>query len=323
MGLYSVPDENAIQKQLDATLAAGATSMTLSEDISSKLSEISADNPMEIVIDRVDASGNLTTTKREYVTATGVSAAVISGLTRNADGSGSDQEHAVGAIVEFVPGVLWAQQIKDLVISTDGTQTLTNKTIDGDDNTVQDIPASALKSTTGSDTAVVTGTAGTDTYVPQWNADGDIVDGYAFLDEDDMATDSATAVASQQSVKAYAGKAAIEFVIDGGGAALSTGIAGDLEIPFACEIEAVTALADQSGSVVVDIWKDTLANYPPTDGDSITASAPATITTDTDSQDSTLTGWTTAITAGDTLRYNVDSVTDITRVVISLKILKA
>jgi len=56
--------------------------------------------------------------------------------------------------------------------------------------------------------------------------------------------------------------------------------------------------------------------------DTITASAKPTITTAVKSQDSTLTGWTTAITAGDTLRFNVDSITSITRITLSLKITK-
>jgi hypothetical protein len=115
----------------------------------------------------------------------------------------------------------------------------------------------------------------------------------------------------------------ITYVIDGGGSAITTGIKGDLEIPFACTINRVTMLADQSGSAVVDIWKDSYANYPPTDADTITASAPPTITTAVKSQDTTLTGWTTTITAGDTLRFNVDSATTITRLTISLKITKS
>ena len=114
----------------------------------------------------------------------------------------------------------------------------------------------------------------------------------------------------------------LTFIIDGGGSAITTGIKGDLEIPFACTINQVTMLADQSGSIVVDIWKQAYADYPPEDANSITASAVPTITTDTDSQDSTLSGWTTAIAAGDTLRFNVDSVTDIERLTISLKVTK-
>ena len=114
----------------------------------------------------------------------------------------------------------------------------------------------------------------------------------------------------------------ITFIIDGGGSAITTGEKGHLEIPFACTIQQVTMLADQSGSIVVDIWKDTYANFPPTDADSITASAPPTISTAQKAQDATLTGWTTAIAAGDVLAFNVDSAATITRVIISLKVAK-
>lgn len=116
--------------------------------------------------------------------------------------------------------------------------------------------------------------------------------------------------------------ASINFLIDGGGVALTTGLKGFLEVPFNCTINRATLLADQSGSVVVNVWKDTYANFPPVVGDKITASAPPTITTATKSQDSTLTGWTTTISAGDILAFNVDSVTSITRVTLSLKVTK-
>jgi hypothetical protein len=116
---------------------------------------------------------------------------------------------------------------------------------------------------------------------------------------------------------------AITIIIDGGGSAITTGQKGHLEIPFACAISQATLLADQSGSIVIDIWKDTYANFPPTDADSITASAPPTITTAQKSQDSTLTGWTKTITAGDILVFNVDSCTTITRVTLSLKVIKS
>lgn len=100
------------------------------------------------------------------------------------------------------------------------------------------------------------------------------------------------------------------------GTVLPTGILGDISIPVDCTLTSWTLLADQSGSIVVDVWKDTLANYPPTVADTITASAKPTITTATNATDSTLTGWTTACTAGDTLRFKIDSVTSITRIAI-------
>jgi hypothetical protein len=116
--------------------------------------------------------------------------------------------------------------------------------------------------------------------------------------------------------------ASLTFIIDGGGSAITTGQKGHLEIPFACTIKQVTLLADQSGSIVVDIWKDTYANFPPIDADSITASAPPTISSAQKSQDSTLTGWTKSISSGDILAFNVDSCATITRVTISLEVEK-
>lgn len=116
--------------------------------------------------------------------------------------------------------------------------------------------------------------------------------------------------------------ASLGFTLDGNGAVLPTGVIGDLEVPFACTITAVRLLADQTGSVAVDIWKDTYANFPPTDADSITASAVPAITTAQKAQDTTLTGWTTSLAAGDILRFNVDSVTSITRLTLQLTVVK-
>lgn len=112
----------------------------------------------------------------------------------------------------------------------------------------------------------------------------------------------------------------ITFIIDGGGSAITTGEKGDITIPFACTINEWTLLADQSGSIVVDIWKDTYANYPPTVADTITASAKPTISAATKGQSSTLTGWTTSIAAGDILAFNVDSASTVQRVTLSLKV---
>lgn len=113
---------------------------------------------------------------------------------------------------------------------------------------------------------------------------------------------------------------AVELIIDGNGAVISTGVAGDIEVPFDCTIIAGRLFANQSGSIEIDVWRDTYANFPPTVADSIVASAPLTITSAQNSQDTTLTGWTTSLTAGDILRYNVNSVTSIQRVTVSLTV---
>lgn len=116
--------------------------------------------------------------------------------------------------------------------------------------------------------------------------------------------------------------ATITYVIDGGGSAITTGVKGYLEIPFGCTITQATIVADQSGSIVVDIWKDSYANYPPTVADTITASAKPTLSAAIKAQDSTLTGWTTSISAGDFLGFNVDSASTVTLVTISLRVTK-
>lgn len=156
---------------------------------------------------------------------------------------------------------------------------------------------------------------------PIWDAAGDLVQGTGADTAARLAigTDGYKLASTGSAAAWEVDYAALAFVIDGGGSAITTGVKGDLEVPFACVIDRVTMLADQSGSIVVDIWKDTYTNYPPVVGDSITASAKPTITTATKSQDSTLTGWTTTVAAGDTLRFNVDSITTCQRVLVSLR----
>ena len=120
--------------------------------------------------------------------------------------------------------------------------------------------------------------------------------------------------------------AVIGLEIDGNGAVITTGIKGYIQIPFACTILEWTILSSSgtpvSGSIVIDIWKDTYANYPPTVADTITAAAKPTVSGATKGQSSTLTGWNTAIAANDVLGFNVDSVASITKATIELKVRK-
>lgn len=78
-------------------------------------------------------------------------------------------------------------------------------------------------------------------------------------------------------------------------------------------------LSTVSGSIVIDVWKDTYANYPPLVADTITASAKPTLSSVIKNEDSALTGWTTSFTAGDVIGFNVDSVTTVTKVTLSLE----
>lgn len=105
--------------------------------------------------------------------------------------------------------------------------------------------------------------------------------------------------------------ATIQYVIASGStASIGTGLAGYVTVPFPFTIVGARLLSNgpSVGSAVVDIWKDSYANYPPTVADTITASAKPTLASAVKYEDTTLTGWTTAGTAGDVIAYNVDSI---------------
>lgn len=117
-------------------------------------------------------------------------------------------------------------------------------------------------------------------------------------------------------------KAGFSFVIEGGAAVIETGFKGFIECPYAGVITACKLLADIAGSIVVDIWKDTYANYPPVVGDSICASAKPTLSGAIKSNGA-LTGWTTAVAAGDIFGFNVDSAATLHRVTVGLAITRS
>lgn len=114
------------------------------------------------------------------------------------------------------------------------------------------------------------------------------------------------------------GSVAINFVIGDGVNVITTGIKGDFVIPFAGTITEAWLLADQTGSIVLDLLKDSYANAPPTGVDTITASAKPTLSAAAKSKDTTLTDWITSITADDIIRVTVDSITTCTRVTLTL-----
>jgi hypothetical protein len=142
------------------------------------------------------------------------------------------------------------------------------------------------------------------------------------LSASEINTRIATSAATRQPADADLTKDAVVFVIDGGGSAITTGVKADLEVPWNATITSSTLVCDQSGSIVLDLWRDTYANYPATVADTITASAKPTLSAATKAQDATLTGWTTALTSGDILRINVESAATVTRCTLSLQVAK-
>lgn len=114
----------------------------------------------------------------------------------------------------------------------------------------------------------------------------------------------------------------LSCAIQGNGAVISTGVVpgSDIRIPYAFTVTGWYIMADVSGSIVVDIWKDTFANFPPTVADTVTGTEKPTLSSAQTNSDTSLTTWSTGVNfaAGDVVRFKVDSATTVTSVVVTL-----
>ena len=118
------------------------------------------------------------------------------------------------------------------------------------------------------------------------------------------------------------GPSCLTYFLNGAGSPISTGTYVGHWVPFNCTITGVTLLSDVTTNCVVDIWVAPYASYPPTIANTITAAAIPTITAAKKYQNTTLTGWTTAIPANSTIWYDVVSVSAATQLTIALSVLK-
>ena len=109
------------------------------------------------------------------------------------------------------------------------------------------------------------------------------------------------------------GTETLSVVLEGYGSVIGTGVRGHLYIPYPCTVVGAVLLADQAGSLVVDIWKSAFSAFPPVIAGTIVAAAKPTLAAAASSRDLTLTGWSTTLAAGDVLAFNVDSVSAVTR----------
>jgi hypothetical protein len=111
---------------------------------------------------------------------------------------------------------------------------------------------------------------------------------------------------------------ALQFLIDGGGSAPSTGAKGQISVPFACTVKKWILTADQSGSAVIDVLRSTYAGFPTTA--SIAGTDKPTLASAQKNQNvGPLSLWgSTALAAGDELQVNLNSVTTCTRLNLTL-----
>lgn len=113
--------------------------------------------------------------------------------------------------------------------------------------------------------------------------------------------------------------AALNLVFDGDGSALVTGMTGDVVVPFNCTITDYTIIADQAGDIAFDLMASSFASAPPTT--SIVASAPPALSNAAKVRDTSLTGWSTDLAAGDILRATITSASTVQRATLSLTLL--
>ena len=121
---------------------------------------------------------------------------------------------------------------------------------------------------------------------------------------------------------------AIEFIVKGSpGHVLGTGLAGYLVAPYGGIINGYAMLADASGSIAVDIWRCSYAQFDagvthPVLADSICGGNLPAIVSDVKVQGAA-TGWITAFSPNDVLAYNVYSTSGtISQLTLSLNVTK-
>lgn len=111
----------------------------------------------------------------------------------------------------------------------------------------------------------------------------------------------------------------VGMIIDGGNTAITTGSKGFINVPYACTISEWAVLADQSGSIVVDIKRSTYSEFPTTT--SLVGAGNKPTLSSVQKNQETPSSWTDAtLDAGDVLEFVVDSVATVTRVSVLLTV---
>jgi len=106
-------------------------------------------------------------------------------------------------------------------------------------------------------------------------------------------------------------------LLDGAGSAITTGIKCDIIFPAGLTLKEWVMYGDQSGSVVLDLWHCTYAEFDnaahPVVGDTICAAAKPTIAAAHKAFDATLSGWSKSALVRECWRLNIDSLSTFER----------
>jgi hypothetical protein len=179
----------------------------------------------------------------------------------------------------------------------------------------------AAATSTGAVTLSVSGVGARNAY--KWNGaapmgSGDLVAGSVYKATPLTALNAGAGGFVVDTVGVNNNIAEIEFVIDGGGSAITTGNKGWLYIPWPATIFFTRLMADQSGSIVIDILRSTGGAFPSVSmvggGNKPTLSAAQTSFV-------APSGWTSVVLARDDwIAFNVTSVATVTKVTLGLDV---
>lgn len=123
----------------------------------------------------------------------------------------------------------------------------------------------------------------------------------------------------RDNFNAVSGKAIVIQLGSVDSVAIVAGLKLFIEIPISMKVTGWTVVADASGSIVLDVWRDSYANFPPTAADTITGTEKPTLSSAQKAQDLSLSTWSPNISAGDILAINVDSVATVKQVTLTLR----
>lgn len=113
--------------------------------------------------------------------------------------------------------------------------------------------------------------------------------------------------------------AAIKFTIDGGGSVPTTGVYGQISLPYACTITGWNLTGDAAGSAVIDVLRSTGGAFPTTA--SIAGTDKPTLSSAQRAHDTALSGWgSTALSLYDEVQISLASVTTIKRLDLTIYI---
>ena len=101
----------------------------------------------------------------------------------------------------------------------------------------------------------------------------------------------------------------LQIPFSGGGADIAVGTQINIQVPWNVTVTGWRLVSGSgAGSIVIDIWKDAFANYPPSVAETVTGSEKPTLSGVESAEDLNLTTWTDlSWDAGEWVRFNIDS----------------